>query len=85
MTAFKKSGGRCSVSAVASAPIFRLKGRGGSPSGPKIQAQRAVSSNPNLPRSLPVTRHSPPYFILFFLWASNFSKINRKRAGGHNL
>ena len=41
-TTFKKSGGRCAVSAMVSAPSFRLKGRGGSPSGPKIQAQRAV-------------------------------------------
>ena len=41
MTTFKKSGGRCAVSAVVSAPSFRLQGRGRSPSGPKIQAQRA--------------------------------------------
>jgi hypothetical protein len=41
-TTFKKSGGRCAVSAVVSAPSFRLQGRGRSPSGPKIQAQRAV-------------------------------------------
>ena len=39
---FKKSGGRGSVSAVISAPSIRPKGRGGSPSGPKIQLQRAV-------------------------------------------
>jgi hypothetical protein len=42
-TIFKKSGGRCAASAVVSAPSIRLKGRGGSPSGPKIQAQRAVN------------------------------------------
>jgi len=42
-TIFKKPGGRCAVSAEVSAPSIRLKGRGGSPSGPKTQAQRAAN------------------------------------------
>ena len=58
----QKSGGRCSVSAEVSATSCRLKGRGGSPSGPKIQAQRAdqpKSNIQNLPLPSPTTRHSP--------------------------
>ena len=59
-TTFKKSGGRCSVSAVASAPSFRLQGRGGSPSGPKIQAQCAVKPKPKIQNPSPKISDSFP-------------------------
>jgi len=45
-TTFKKPGGRCAVSAVVSAPSIRLKGRGGSPSGPKIHNLKFIIQNP---------------------------------------
>lgn len=51
-TTFKKSGGRCAVSAVVSAPSFRFHGRGRSTSGPKIQAQRAVKPKSTIGRLL---------------------------------
>jgi hypothetical protein len=43
-------------------PSFRLQGRGRSPSGPKIQAQRAVKPKSNLCflHQLLATRYSPP-------------------------
>jgi hypothetical protein len=58
MTTFKKSGGRCSVSAVVSESSIRLQGRGGSPSGPKIQAQRAANPKSTIqnPKSK-ISRH----------------------------
>ena len=61
MTTFKKSGGRCAVSAVVSASSFRLQGRGGSPSGPKFQAQRAVKpkSTTRSSRETRVERRAP--------------------------
>jgi hypothetical protein len=70
MTRFKKSGGRCSFSAVVSAPSLRLQGRGRSPSGPKIQAQRAVkpkSKTQNPPSKIFLPSHFKlltSYFIL---------------------
>ena len=65
MTPSTKSGGPCAVSAVVSAPSFRLQGRDRSPSGPKIQAQPAIKPKfkikiKNLPRSLRVTSHLVP-------------------------
>ncbi len=56
-----KTGGRCVVSAVASEPSFHLQGRGGSPSGPKIQAQRAVKpkSTTRSSRETRVERRAP--------------------------
>ena len=52
MTPSTKSGGRCSVSAEVSAPRFHLQGWGRSPSGPKIQAQRAVKPKSTIGRLL---------------------------------
>ncbi|MFM8766014.1 MAG: hypothetical protein ACKOEZ_14440 [Spartobacteria bacterium] len=46
MTTSKKSGGRCGVSAEVSGPRIRLKGRGGSPSGPKIHNLKFIIQNP---------------------------------------
>ena len=71
MTSFKKSGGRCAVRAVVSAPSFRLQSRGRSPSGPKIHAQRAVKPKSKIQKlrflhQPPVTRHScyAPFIFL---------------------
>jgi hypothetical protein len=73
MTTFKKSGGRCAVSAGVSAPSFRLHGRGRSPSGPKIQAQRAVKPKSTIQNFL--TSHSPPVAVVATTPGSGFVEM----------
>jgi hypothetical protein len=50
-------GGRCAVSAVVSAPSIRLKGRGRSPSGPKIHNPKFIIQNPSPQKSASFPRH----------------------------
>ena len=89
MTRGKRSGGRCSVSAVVSAPSFRLHGRGGSPSGPKIQAQRAANPKSTIQNPSSSDSFHPSTFLLLPslpppLVTSNSPQRHRRQSTSQN-